>query len=163
MQTANIMLALGGDVGNTIPKYGVTAAEVALLRAVHGDEAVFDVEPTGEIERSNRAELGRLNLEYAGSRLVGTDTRAVSALFPGAAARVYESFDELELDESFFKAKTRVTANSAVEPVPSAQEKPAETKKATKGKKAAAAVPAPEPQAEDDGIEDMTDTNSAFS
>lgn len=157
MQTANIMLALAGDVGNTIPKYGVTAAEVALLRAVHGDEAVFDVEPAEDIERSNRAELGRLNLEYAGSRLFGTDTRAVSALFPGAAARVYESFDELELDESFFKAKTRATAKSAVEPVREIEA----TKKAAKpakGKKATVS----ETEAAGDGIEEMPDANSAF-
>lgn len=163
MQTANIMLALGGDTGNTIPKYGVTPAEVAVLRAIHGDEAVFDIEPADDVDRTNREELNRLNLAYAGGRLFGTDVRAVSALFPGAAARVFEKFDELEIDESSFKAETRVKLKSA----------PAEdAPKAARGKKGAAktaeqaegADPAPKsetPAAEADGIADMDD-KSAF-
>ena len=43
LQTANVVLALGGDARNTVPKYAVTAAEVAVLRMIHGDAAVFDV------------------------------------------------------------------------------------------------------------------------
>lgn len=158
MQTANIMLALGGDKGNSVPKYGVTAAEIAVLRAIHGDDAVFDVEPTGdeattEVEngeprkRTNREELSRLSLAYASGRLFGTDIRAVSALFPGAAARVFEDIDELGLSEEAFKAESRVTATS----------KPAKTEKPSRGKKGAEAK-AP---AEDD-VEDMADGASAF-
>jgi hypothetical protein len=152
MQTANIMLALGGDKGNCVPKYGVTAAEIAVLRAIHGDDAVFDVEPTGEDalaedgerKRTNREELARLQHQYASGRLFGTDVRAVGALFPGAAARVFEDIDELGLSEEAFKAESRATAKS----------KPA---KAGKGKKGAKTE-----EPEEDGVGDMTDGKSAF-
>lgn len=152
MQTANIMLALGGDKGNCVPKYGVTAAEIAVLRAIHGDDAVFDVEPTGEDalaedgerKRTNREELTRLQHQYASGRLFGTDVRAVGALFPGAAARVFEDIDELSLSEEAFKAESRATSKS----------KPA---KAGKGKKGAKTE-----ELEEDGVGDMTDGKSAF-
>lgn len=160
MQTANIMLALGGDKGNCVPKYDVTPAEIAVLRAIHGDDAVFDVEPTDkeattEVEngdprkRTNREELSRLSREYAGGRLFGTDIRAVSALFPGAAARVYEDFDELDLSEEAFKAEGRVSAK----PKPAKVEKPGKGKKGVKDDIEAA----PE-----DDVEDMPDSKSAF-
>lgn len=137
MQTANIMLALAGDVGNTIPKYDVTPAEIAVLRAVHGDEAVFDIEPTGDIDRTNRQELSRLGAAYATSRLFGTDVRAVASLFPGAAARVHESFDELDLPDNVWKAETRAKPETkAAEP-----EGDDEGAKPKRGRKAKAAEP----------------------
>lgn len=114
MQTANILLALGGDSGNTVPKRGVTAAEIAVLRAIHGNEAVFDIEPAGEAvdegrPRSNRAELNRLRALY-GRAMDSENNSIVAQLFPGAAARVHETLGELELDPSFFKPLARATA-----------------------------------------------------
>jgi hypothetical protein len=114
MQTANILLMLGGDRDNQIPKYGVTASEVAVLRLIHGDESVTDIEPTGELKRSSKEERQRLTDIY--SRVQPNGVRKaveVDALFPGAAARVFETFDELDIDESMFKAETRVSAKKA--------------------------------------------------
>lgn len=114
MQTANILLMLGGDRDNQIPKYGVTPSEVAVLRLIHGDESVTDIEPTGELKRSSKEERQRLTDIY--SRVQPNGVRKaveVDALFPGAAARVFETFDELDIDESMFKAETRVSAKKA--------------------------------------------------
>lgn len=114
MQTANILLMLGGDRDNQIPKYGVTPSEVAVLRLIHGDESVTDIEPIGELKRSSKEERQRLTDIY--SRVQPNGVRKaveVDALFPGAAARVFETFDELDIDESMFKAETRVSAKKA--------------------------------------------------
>jgi hypothetical protein len=111
MEQANILLALGGDKGNTVPKQGVTAAEVAVLRLIHGDEAVTDIEPTGEDKRTHRQEIGRLTELYGRLQPNGRRSApAVDALFPGAAARVFETFEELDLPEEFYKTETRVKA-----------------------------------------------------
>jgi hypothetical protein len=137
MQIANVMVAIGGDSGNTVPKVGVTAAEIAVLRSIHGEEAVFDIEPAGSIERGNREERQRLVETYPARD--GENKLIVEQLFPGAAARVFVAIDELALPEEFFKASARVAA----EPAP---------KKAAGRKSAAAKAPAAD---EDDGIGDL--------
>lgn len=148
MDIAHILLAVGGDSGNTVPKLFVTAAEIAVLRAIHGEASVTDVEPCGERDITGRAELQRLRGIYGRAR-DSDDNSIVETLFPGAAARVFETLDELELDESFYKAERRV------KPAPVAEE----PKKARR--KAAAApveeTPAPEGDDEDDGVTDMKD------
>ncbi len=111
MQIANILLSLGGDHGNTIPKFAVTAAEIAVLRAIHGEDAVKDIEPLGVIQRSNREERARLVFTY-GAAKTHDQKPIVEGMFPGVAARVFETLDELELDESFFKPTGRLKANS---------------------------------------------------
>ena len=120
METANVMVAVGGDSGNVVPKYAVTAAEIALLQAIHGTDAVFDVEPAEDIERSSSEELRRLRFEYATSRTFGTDSPAVTSLFPGAAARVFERLDELpDLRDEQYKAIERTSAKKAPQPAAS--------------------------------------------
>jgi hypothetical protein len=109
MQTANIMLALGGDTGNTIPKYEVTASEIAVLNAIHGDGAVTEIDPLGEIDRTDRAEVNRLRVIY-GRAKDGDDKALVDILFPGAAAPAFRTLKDLDLDSSFFKAVSRASA-----------------------------------------------------
>lgn len=111
MQSANILLALGGDSGNQVPKFDVTAAEIAVLRAIHGDSAVSEITPAAhDIDRSNTAERARLKAMYGNARDLEGNI-VVDVLFPGIAARVPESLDELELDKSLFAAKDRVSAD----------------------------------------------------
>ncbi len=121
MQTANVLLALGGDKGNTVPKYGVTAAEAAVLRYVHGEDAVFDIEIVGEVTRTHRQEIGRLTELYGRQEGDRRISPAVAEMFPGAAARVFESFDELEIPDELYIATGRKTAA----PVKTKQETPA--------------------------------------
>lgn len=180
MQLANILLALGGDKDNTVPKTMVTPAEIAVLQYVHGNESVSDIEPYGQVDRAHRAERQRLLERYGRMDEGRLTSKAVEALFPGAAARVYETFAELELPEEFYKAASRVTndgkANAVVEEALPVEEvvhpldHDANGKKggAKKANKAADPAPAAElPVVEDsagaddpdaeDGIEDMAE------
>lgn len=173
MQTANCWVALGGDTGNTVPKFEVTPAELAVLQLIHGSDAVFDIVPGADVNRSNRDERSRLLATYGkpeGSR----EPSAVNVLFPGIAARLPEAFDELDIDESFFKATGRASTKPApavVEevvddpepaPVKKMTAKEAKAAKAAEAKAAKAAElkaeqPAVDPELEDDGIDDMPD------
>lgn len=178
MQTASIMLAIAGDTGSVIPKYDVTAGEIALLQYIHGAGAVTDIEPTGEIKgRSNRVELARLREVY-GHAKDSDGNLVINQLYPGAAARVFETFDELDLDGSLYKAGRAPSAKkSSAKDEPEADEaKPldemtkaellTEAKRrnveivagASKGE-ILADLQAAEVE-EDDGIEDMEDANS---
>ena len=113
MQTASVSVALAGDRGNSVRKYDVTPAEVSVLRAVHGDDAIFDIEPGADIERGNREELERIMQIYGGSRVLGTDTRAVPTLYPGIGAQVPLAFDDLGLADEFYQPKTRANSKPA--------------------------------------------------
>jgi hypothetical protein len=112
MHVANILLSLGGDHGNTVSKFGCTAAEIAVLREIHGNDAVKDIEPAGSIKRGHREERIRL-LNIYGAAKTEDQKPIVESMFPGVAARVFETLDELGIDESFFKASGRLTANPA--------------------------------------------------
>ncbi|WP_035693630.1 hypothetical protein, partial [Bradyrhizobium liaoningense] len=116
MQRANCLVSLGGDHGNTVPKWLCTAAEIAVLREIHGDDAVNEIEPVDEIKRSHRDERGRLLAIYGGAKYPDQKP-IVESMFPGVAARVFETLGELDLDESFFKATGRLKAKPAAEPV----------------------------------------------
>ena len=135
MQTANIMLAIGGDAGTTVPKYDVTPSEVAVLRMIHGDSAVFDIEPTGKLtgddKRTDREEIARLAALY-GSAKISTPTGEVPVmthLFPGGAARAYQDFDDLDIPEEFYKPTERAKPAKAED---DADKKTAKSKKADK-------------------------------
>src|ERR1700744_6179410 len=126
MQQANILLALGGDGGNQVPKYAVTPAEIAILQAIHGDQSVTEIEPLDDdVDRNNREELARLREIYARARVAdgnGSSTLVMDALFPGALAKLPENFDDIDIPENAWKATERATARRAT--------------KSTKGKKA---------------------------
>lgn len=164
MQTATVLLALGGDTGNTVSKYGVTPAEAAVLQMIHGSDAVFDIAPGEDVTRTNREELARLRFTY-GKPEGSNERSAVDVLFPGAAARVFESFDELDLDESFYKAEKRVKPKPADPLDHDGDGKKGGSVKGKKGSKVgtptAVAImemvegKTPEPAA--DGVEDMND------
>lgn len=146
MQLANIMLGIGGGRDNTVPKYEVTPSEIAILQAIHGEDAVHDVEPLDEeVDRSNREELTRLRALYGGAK-DGNSNIVFDSLFPGAAARAFQTLDELGLPDIFFKAQVRMKAKPAAD-------------KPKKGK--AKAEPKPEPE-DEDGIEDLPDGEGLF-
>ena len=80
MQLARILLALGGDAGNTVPKTGITPSEIAVLRIIHGEESVKEIEPYGQVDRTSRQERQRL-VELYGRNIEGrTTARAVDML-----------------------------------------------------------------------------------
>ena len=114
MRYANIMLALGGDRGTTVPKTAISASEIAVLRLIHGADSVFDVEPVEPTtKRTSREEIRYLSALYGRVRIQSDEGEVspVQALFPGAAAQAIPRLDDLEIPSEFFKAKTRVSAD----------------------------------------------------
>ncbi len=158
MQVATIMLALSGDSGNTIQKYNVTPGEVAVLRELHGADSVTDILiMEEEVDRTSRAERQRLLDIYSRVQPNGSRTApAVDNLFPGVAARVFETFDELELPDEFFKVPPQ-RAEEPEEAKPEPAPKAAKSAKKGKATKAEPAKPAPEPA---DDIGEIDDEHS---
>lgn len=87
MQLFNIELRLGGNQNSTVHKTDVTPAEVQVLWAIHGADAVVNVRPTKMDKRSHRAEFERLTGLYgrAPDGLMDAGNGALlEKLFPGA-------------------------------------------------------------------------------
>jgi hypothetical protein len=128
MELANILLALGGDRNNTVPKYRVTPAEIAVLMAIHGADAVFDIVPLGETENTPfREERERLFRLYPAKN--EDNEPIVVQVYPGTSPILHTTLESLGLDESLFK--------------PTEHAKPAAAPKAAKGKAAKAPEPPP--------------------
>jgi hypothetical protein len=130
------MVAIGGDRGNLVPRYRVTPAELLLLRALHGVDAVTDVQVLGaELDSPNtsRQERERLH-DYYKRTAPGREPSCpeLNALFPGVAARLPETFEELELDDSLYIATARATPRVA--PVEAEPEAPKPSKRSRKVK-----------------------------
>ena len=138
MELANCFVALGGDEGTLVQKYGVTPAEVAVLEHIHGSGAVTEIQVFGAEVRRSRDERERLCQIYGVNNEGQITARAVDALFPGVASRLFETFDELGMDPAAF-----------AEPIVVAAPK--------KGRKKAEAAPAEQaaPEPEEDDFEDM--------
>lgn len=107
MDLLHIVLALGGDAGNTVSKFNVTPAEIAVLRVLHGDDAVSEINVVGSVERTDREERARLMERYGTHHEGRVRAVSVETLFPGAAARVFHKIDELDIPEQFFVATGR--------------------------------------------------------
>lgn len=109
MQLANALLALNGQRGNSVPKYAITAAEIAVLMAVHGVDAVYDIQPLDEeTERSSVAEKARLFELYPARDEDGRPI--VETVYPGNAPVVHQDIADLGLPEELFATTQRVTA-----------------------------------------------------
>jgi hypothetical protein len=105
-ETAHILVALNGDLGMTVPKRFVTAAEIAVLQTIHGNDAVIEIDPQPEdkwFKRTMRVERARLDKEYSNEAKRKEKRCPVAAIYPGAAARLFQRLDELHLASSQFK------------------------------------------------------------
>lgn len=125
LETASVLVAVGGDPGNTVPKYEVTAAEVAVLRLLHGEDAVFDVKVIGSVDRTDRQEIGRLQSIYSRRDGERTIANEVNMLYPGVGAKVPVKFADLELPEELFAVKEREVAKTE-DDAPEGEDKPLE-------------------------------------
>lgn len=93
MQLCNIQLRLGGSLLHTVPKTDVTPAEILVLRALHGEDAVTSVRPTKfDKTRRHEAEFERLSTLYdraASASAPGEEAKSVmGTLFPGAMKKL---------------------------------------------------------------------------
>ena len=82
MQHASCLVALGGDITFTVVKPDVTVAEIAILRAIHGADAIRDIKPTFMDKRPHAEERERLALEY-GAAKDHKDEPLLKQIFPG--------------------------------------------------------------------------------
>ena len=64
MRLYSCKVRLGGSLYNEVLKSEVTAAEIHILRALHGNDAVIDVKEIGKNKISQPEERDRLTLEY---------------------------------------------------------------------------------------------------
>lgn len=64
MQTLNAMVAITGDRNNMLWKMGITPAEVLLLQALHGADAVLQIELDSDVKREPAQEIERLKELY---------------------------------------------------------------------------------------------------
>ena len=71
MKLYDCKVRLGGNVINEVRKEKVTAPEVILLRAVHGDDAVIEIVEVGEDKRSDAEERDRLAAALYDGELMG--------------------------------------------------------------------------------------------
>jgi len=76
MQTYDARIRLAGSLLNEVPKSGLTAPEITVLRRLHGSDAVVEIKPGKHVERDDYAERARLHDLYgpalAGIKNVGT-------------------------------------------------------------------------------------------
>jgi hypothetical protein len=113
MQTLNAMVALTGDRNNMVWKIGLTPAEILLLQALHGADAVVQIEPTGDAKREPHEEITRLKELYP---LHHERIQNIWRDFPGPAFPV--RIDALGVNPALLKpaeaaAKFQVSAKSA--------------------------------------------------
>lgn len=66
MRLYDCKVLLAGSRDNEVRKADVTAAEIMVLRAFHGEDAVVDVTPKAMDKRPHGAERDRLFKEYVG-------------------------------------------------------------------------------------------------
>jgi hypothetical protein len=115
LQAANIMVAIAGDRGNTVPKYGVSATEISILMAIHGPDAIHDVEPADDLKDADgkalrgRDELARLRTVYDSE----AGRAAIGRLYPGVGARPIEDLDDLDLPKESMKPTQRTSVPPA--------------------------------------------------
>lgn len=112
MQICSATIRLAGSVQNTVFRSDLTPAEILVLQAIHGNDAVIDILPIEKVERSQNVEWDRLTSRY--DRSGGPDTpdgkedvSIVSRLFPGAVKRLPVTLSEIGLE-----------TNEAPEPAP---------------------------------------------
>lgn len=65
MKLYSCKLRLAGNVNNEVLKTEVTAAEIEVLREIHGSDAVLDIVQTGENRLDSAKERARLKRIYA--------------------------------------------------------------------------------------------------
>lgn len=122
MQTADILVSLGGDTRNTVPKYEVTAAEIVVLLTIHGDDAVHDIKPRGFVDRSTRDEMDRLHAAY-GAAKDSEGKRLIDQVYPGRAPVLHMDLSSLELEDAHYAATARETPEAKAKAKPRAKGK----------------------------------------
>lgn len=96
MQLYNCKVRLQGSLYNEVPKSGVSAAEVTVLRVIHGHDAIADLVSAGrENDRDDREEREYLNSEYGEALRHNEDIKSLNGIF-GVAGGLPSALPEVE-------------------------------------------------------------------
>lgn len=85
---ANVLHA--GKMNHQLLKSDLTAAQIIMLKAIHGDHAVTDIVETGNSDLPVSGEKGRLTAIYGGERF--------AAVFPGAFPQLPTDLAQVNID-----------------------------------------------------------------
>lgn len=127
MQICNVIVRLNGSMLHTVPKTGVTPAEILVLQRIHGNDAVVEVRPVKfEKNRSHLKEYDRLASIYdnaASASAPGEEGGSIMGLlFPGAMKKLPRTLKEIGMAGL---AAPEVEAEVEVEEVLDTDEEPA--------------------------------------
>lgn len=116
MQICNCTVALGGDSAMTVVKERVTVPELMVLRAVHGDDAVRNIEVIDTVQMDSQDERQRLLLTYTSPEGVVRDTVGVTGQLPDD---LFDSGipDDFIINAGTTKKSSRKKAVTAAEPL----------------------------------------------
>lgn len=81
MKLYNCIVRIGAQQTHEVPKYSVTAAEIMMLRATHGDDAVKDITAAGDAMMSQRRLRDQLEASYPPVKEGETVISRVGAVF----------------------------------------------------------------------------------
>ena len=82
-------IAIGGDIKNVVHRADLTWPEVVLMRDIHGEAAVTNIEITGESPLDPRDEIERLRVRYGRKfvRVFGRSADRIPMTPPSSIAR----------------------------------------------------------------------------
>lgn len=96
MQHCSCFVCLDGDRGASVYKPDVTVAEIVLLRAIHGEDAVTNIKPTNTGKEKPADELARLRSIYTPlSNMTREGTPIFDKVYPGRAPNVPKTLADI--------------------------------------------------------------------
>lgn len=114
MQIVNCTVAIAGEAGMTVLKERVTVPEILVLRAIHGEDAVRNIEVIDDIDTDSNEERQRLASVYKNPEGTVKDTLGAVGALP---TTIEDSGigDEFVISSTLPKAKKAKKASAAEE------------------------------------------------
>lgn len=123
MRLVDCVVRLGGKMDMQIPKASISVAEVAVLRMIHGHDAVVSIFPRSNDRRSHRDEKDRLRHEYRTVRVGDNGPNIVDHMWPGHDPKLPVDLSDLGIGED--SPTLEVNAEKPVAEPPPAEPEPA--------------------------------------
>jgi len=99
MQVCNCTVAIGGEASMTVYKERVNVAEIAILRAVHGEDAIRNIEVIADEKIDSTEERSRLIAMYRNPEGIVKDTF-------GAVGPLPKTLEEAGISDEFVISNT---------------------------------------------------------
>lgn len=121
MQLCDVDVCLAGDRNHVVPKRNVSVAELEVLRAIHGEDAIQNIKPRGNQRVSTAEELDRLRRKYRGNVATeaGLSRGIVDQIFRGPRPSLPTTLNDIGLDfkgdEKPSRSKKKETAEATEE------------------------------------------------